>query len=185
MDDAQIVELYLSRDESAISETAAKYGQRLRLIAERILGDPPAAEECENETYLKAWGLIPPNEPRTYLFAFLGRITRHLAIDEYRKNAPARRGLVCELTDEMAECIPSPGRAEDGAEASDLARSINAFLGTCTEQQRCVFVRRYWFFDPVSEISRRYGLSKSNVKTTLFRLREGLRRHLEKDGYTI
>ena len=97
MDDAQIVELYLSRDESAISETAAKYGQRLRLIAERILGDAPAAEECENETYLKAWGLIPPNEPRTYLFAFLGRITRHLAIDEYRKKLPRAGGSYANL----------------------------------------------------------------------------------------
>ena len=186
MDDDKIVELYLSRDESAISETAAKYGLRLRRIAERILDDPAAAEECENETYLRAWGLVPPNEPRAYLFPFLGRITRHIAIDEYRKSASARRrGLICELTDEMAECLPSRGRAEEGAEADDLRRDINSFLETCTEQQRCVFVRRYWYFDSISEIGRRYGFSQSKVKTILFRLREGLRSHLEKEGYTI
>lgn len=186
MDDPKIVELYLARDESAISETAAKYGPRLRQIAGRILGDPSAAEECENETYLRAWELIPPHEPRTYLFAFLGRIARHIAIDEYRKAAGKKRqGLVCELTAEMAQCLPSGARAEDGAEADELRRSINSFLTTCTRQQRGIFVRRYWYFDTISEISRRYGFSQSKVKTTLFRLREGLRSHLEKEGYTI
>ncbi|MBQ8975223.1 MAG: RNA polymerase subunit sigma-70, partial [Oscillospiraceae bacterium] len=87
MEDTNIVDLYLSRDEAAIERTAEKYGSRLRQIAQRILDDPSTAEECENDTYRQAWELIPPNEPRTYLFAFLGRITRHIAIDEYRRSA--------------------------------------------------------------------------------------------------
>ena len=186
MDDEKIVDLYLARDESAIAQTAQKYGPRLRQIAERVLGDPSAAEECENETYLKAWELIPPNEPRTYMFAFLGRITRHVAIDEYRKSGSRKRqGVFCELTKEMEACIPAGDRAEDGAEALALKHSIDSFLETCTPQQRNVFVRRYWYFDSVSEIGRRYGFSQSKVKTMLFRLREGLRSHLEKEGYTI
>ena len=84
MEDAAIVELYLKRDESAIAATERKYGLRLRKLALGVLGDPGTAEECENDTYLRAWERIPPHEPRDCLFPFLGRITRHLAIDRLR-----------------------------------------------------------------------------------------------------
>lgn len=70
MDDAEIVELYLSRDESAISHTALKYGASLKRIAFRILSSLSSAEECENDTYLEAWNRIPPSEPRTISFPF-------------------------------------------------------------------------------------------------------------------
>ena len=184
MDDSEIVELYLSRDESAIACTAEKYGAHLRRIAENILADAALAEECENDAYLAAWRLIPPNEPRTYLFAFLGKITRHIAIDRLRKDEGGRE-LFCELSAEMAECIPGGGDVEGEVEAEALARSVSLFLSRCPEKQRNVFVRRYWFFDTVAEICERYGLSQSSVKTMLFRMRERLRRHLEKEGYTI
>lgn len=186
MDDPQIVELYLSRNESAISQTAQKYGFQLRQIANRVLNNPAAAEECENDTYLHAWNLIPPNEPRTYLFAFLGKITRHLAIDEWRKQASQKRqAIICELTQEMSECIPAQDNVEQESDLSNLTQAVNAFLSTCPSDQRNVFVRRYWFFDTIPEISKRYGFSQSKVKTMLFRMREELRYHLKKEGYMI
>lgn len=186
MDDSEIVELYLSRDESAISQTVQKYGAKLRQIAYSILNNMASAEECENRTYLETWNRIPPNEPRTYFFAFLGKITRHLAIDECRKNTSQKRhALFCELTQEMEQCIPGKNAVEETFEANALSQAINTFLETCTEDQRNVFVRRYWFFDTIPEICKRYGYSQSKVKTMLFRMRNGLRNYLEKEGYTI
>ena len=187
MDDSKIVELYLSRDEAAISETALKYGSRLRSIANRILGDISASEECENDTYLKAWGLIPPHEPRSYLFSFLGKITRHLAIDECRKRDSEKRSAVfCELTQEMRECLPSENDdAESLLEASELRCAVNAFLERQSDERQNIFVRRYWYFDSIPEISRRYGFSRSKVKMTLCRMREELRVWLGKEGYTV
>jgi len=186
MEDPMIVDLYLSRDESAISETAQKYGSRLRLIADRILNDAQSSEECENDTYLQAWNLIPPHEPRTYLFSFLGRITRHLAIDLCRKLSSEKRSAVfCELTNEMAECIPSQDDSvESHVEAEELGRTISAFLDMHSDVQQDVFVRRYWFFDTVPEISKRYGFTQSKVKMILSRMRCELRDFLEKRGYT-
>ena len=185
MDDSKIVELYLSRDESAIQHTAQKYGSKLKQIANSILNNKALAEECENDTYLEAWKLIPPNEPRSYLFAFLGKITRHLAIDECRKTTSQKRhALFCELTQEMEECIPGQSNVEEDIEANVLSQTIDAFLSSCSEEQRNVFVRRYWFFDTIPEICKRYGFSQSKVKTMLFRMREGLRNYLEKEGYT-
>ena len=186
MEDAAIVELYLKRDEAAIAATAKKYSSRLRRVALGILSDPGTAEECENDTYLRAWELIPPHEPRTYFFPFLGRITRHLAIDRLRREQSQKRNGSClELTREIAECIPGGARAEEALEAEALRRSIDAFLAGCSEEQRRLFVRRYWFFDSIPELSRRYGLSQSKVKTTLFRLREKLRERLEAEGYDL
>ena len=186
MEDTNIVDLFLERNESAISETKAKYGSQLQRIANSILKNRLSAEECENDTYLEAWNRIPPNEPRTYLFAFLGKITRHLAIDECRKNTSQKRyALYCELTQEMEQCIPSKNNVEEAFAADELALSINAFLATCSEDQRNIFVRRYWYFDTVAEISKKYGYSQSKVKTALFRMREGLKQHLEKEGYAV
>ena len=187
MDDSTIVELYLSRDESAISRTEEKYGAKLRKIANQILNDLPASEECENDTYLKAWNLIPPNEPRTYLFSFLGRITRHIAIDLCRKRSSKKRSAVfCELTREMEECLPSDQHdVESVVEAAELSRLLNRYLDHKSEEQQNVFVRRYWYFDTIPEISRRYGFSQSKVKMMLFRMREEVRALLGKEGYTV
>ncbi len=184
MDDSAIVDLFLSRDESAVSHTAEKYGSKLRQIAYRILDNTSSAEECENDTYFEAWNRIPPHEPRTYLFAFLGRITRHLAIDECRRNASQKRqALFCELTAEMEECVSDGSSVENELEAKELSRVINAFLNATPENQRCVFVRRYWFFDTIPEICKRNGYSQSKVKSMLFRMRKGLRECLKKEGY--
>lgn len=187
MDDSKIVELYLQRDETAISETEKKYGAMLRRIAARILNDELSAEECENDTYLQAWTLIPPNELRTYLFPFLGRITRHIAIDRCRKRGSEKRSAAfCELTDEITECIPASGiSVEKTVESSQLSETINEFLRLCSEDRRNVFVRRYWFFETVPEISKRYGYSQSKVKMMLSRMRCDLRDHLERNGYQI
>ncbi|MBR5381328.1 MAG: RNA polymerase sigma factor [Oscillospiraceae bacterium] len=186
MEDSDIVELYLSRDESAIGQTAAKYGVRLRRIAGRILEDDAAAEECENDTYMQAWLLIPPNEPRTYLFAFLGRIVRHLAIDECRRRSSEKRSAVfCELTREMEACIPSKLHADERLEAGELRRILDAFLAESTETQRNVFILRYWYFDSIREICGRYGFTQSKVKSTLSRMRLALRERLEREGYPV
>lgn len=77
MEDSLIVDLYLQRSEDAIARTAESYGAKLKSISLNIVKDIQTAEECENDTYLQAWKSIPPNEPRSYLFAFLSRIIRH------------------------------------------------------------------------------------------------------------
>ena len=186
MDDSRIVELYLSRDEAAIAQTSQKYGIRLRRIAQNVLSDKETAEECENDAYLQTWNLIPPNEPRTYLFAFVGKIVRHLAIDRLRHDSRQKRSaLYCELTDEMQECIPGSGDVSQEFDAKELSESINSFLESCSAEQRNIFVRRYWYFDPVNEICAKYSLPQSKVKTTLFRMREKLRKHLADGGFNV
>ena len=186
LQDTDIVDLFFARDEEALSQTARKYGVRLRGIARQITEDVRDAEECENDTYLEAWKRIPPAEPRDHLFAFLGTITRHLALDICRKrNSQKRQAVFCELSDELASCLPGGGLAELQLEAEELQQAVDRFLAACPREQVRIFVRRYWYFDSISAVAKACGCSESKVKVTLFRMREKLRKQLEKEGYTI
>lgn len=186
MDDTFIVDLYLSRDESAIRQTSDKFGPRLRALAYDIVQDCQTAEECENDTYWAAWKTIPPHEPRTYLYNFLARITRHLSLDVCRRrDRLKRKAYLCELSAEIEQCIPAPDDVECRVDDITLGRVINAFLAELSPEKRNIFVRRYWYLDPVSAIARRYSLSESKVKTTLFRCRKLLRERLEKEGFQL
>lgn len=186
MEDDKIIQLYLNRDESAIRQTAEKYGSRLRAISYGITNDRETAEECENDTYLETWHRIPPNEPKDYFYAFLARITRFISIDRCRERASLKRDrYIVEFTDELEMCIPSVNDVEDDADAKLLGEAISRFLYTLPDEKQVMFMRRYFFLDNVSEIAKRLSISESKVKTSLFRIRNGLREYLIREGYTL
>ena len=186
LDDNRIVELYLLRDETAIKQTTEIYCSLLLSLEYVIVKDQQTAEVCENDTYMKAWNTIPPHEPRSYLYAFLARITRHISLNCCRDRSRLKRNaFICELGAEMEQCIPAPDDVECRIDDMALSDAINGFLSKLDEEKRNIFVRRYWYLDSVVAISKRFALSESKVKTTLFRCRTGLREHLEKEGYTL
>ena len=186
MEDGQIVDLFLSRNEAAIQCASEKYGLRLRALALHIVGETQTAEECENDAYLAAWNAIPPHEPRDYLYAFLARTVRNIALNRCRSQSRLKRdAFVAELSREMEECIPAPDDLESRLDALALQEALNSFLGTLGEEKRNVFLRRYWYLDSVEEMVRRFGMSQSKIKTMLFRTRNQLREYLRKEGYAI
>lgn len=183
MNDDGIIDLFLARDEAAVTETAAKYGLALRRIANAIVRDEHISRECENDAYFEVWNRIPPNEPRYHFFHFIGGITRHIAIDRCRKREAAKRSAVfVELTNEMAELLPSRFDTEKEIEARELAGVVSAYLKGLPKEQRVVFIRRIWYFDSIAEIAERFGFSESKVKSMLKRTRDRLRKHLIKEG---
>ena len=186
MDDQSIVELFLQRREAAIGQTAEKYGQRLRSLAYGIVRDQQTAEECENDTYWEAWNTIPPHQPGGYLYAYLARITRHLALNCCRERSRLKRNAcVCELSQELEQCLPAIEDTETHIDALFLQDALNGFLAGLPENKRNVFVRRYWYMDSLEEIAGRYSLSQSMVKIILYRCRMQLREYLKRKGYTV
>lgn len=186
MEDSKIIELYNARSEDAIAQTATKYGAYLNKIAFNILNDTLDTEECVSDSYMRTWNAIPPAKPKV-LRTFIGRITRNLALDYYEKKNAAKRGggNVEACLDELAECIADRSDVESQVECSELARIISDWLGTLEKEKRVIFVLRYWHMSPVADIAEAMGMSVSNVKTTLFRLREDLRDCLTKEGFEI
>ena len=184
MTDNEIVELFLARREIAIKETDNKYGSRLQHFGERITADSHTAEECVDDTYLKAWQTIPPKEPRTYLFAFLSKILRNVCLDRLRCDGRIKRGSsVTVLSDELTEATPSGENADSEVMRAELAMLITRFLTGVKDEQRQIFVMRYFYMESVEEISKKLRITEGKVKTVLKRTRDKLKLFLEVYGY--
>ncbi len=183
MEDREIVALYWARSEDAIEESAKKYGGYLTKIAQNILNDAGEAEESVNDTYLGAWNAMPPHRPNI-LSTFLGKMTRRISIDRWRKRHAGKRGGG-ELTlalEELSDCVTDGNSVEDELEKRELAERFQCFLNTLPETERRVFLSRYWYLEPVRDIARRLGFSESKVSSMLYRTRQKLRIALAKEG---
>lgn len=184
MDDERIVDLFWERSETAITETSKKYSAYICTIAYNILSNVHDAEECENDTYSAAWNAIPPARPNV-LKAFLGKLARNIACDRYDYNTARKRNSNFDvLLSELEEVIVSP-QSEWLYEDGQIAKLIRDFLLTQTQQNRAIFVYRYWHSEPAKVIATRFRMSESNVNTRLSRLRGKLKAYLEKEGVIL
>lgn len=181
--DESIVALYWARSESAVSETAIKYGSFCRSIAIAILVDHEDAEECVNDTYLDAWNAMPPHRP-TVLSSFLGKITRRISIDRWRRKHADKRGggQIPLVLDELCDCA-SADDTESVIEHAETVRIIARFLDELPTTERRIFLRRYWYFESIKDIAAAYGFSESKTVSMLYRTRTKLRTLLEREGY--
>ncbi|MBQ8633401.1 MAG: sigma-70 family RNA polymerase sigma factor [Lachnospiraceae bacterium] len=186
MEDNTIIQLFFERSETAITETAAKYGKLCHTIAYNILYNEEDSEECVNDTYMKAWEVIPPQIPEK-LAAFLGKITRNLAISKYRHNSSLKRGggQVAYALEELAECIPDKNTTEQAISDKLFVELLNGFLEKLPVEKRKVFMQRYWYLRPISEIAEEFSMSESKVKMILHRTRNSLKEVLEKEGIVL
>ena len=183
MDDLDIIELYFCRDEKALTETAHKYGNYCYTIAFNVLNSIEDSKETVNDTYLELWNTIPPDRP-TFLSAFIGKITRRLAIGRWRKNTAVKRGGgEFEVTlDELSECISDNTNVEKIVEGKLVVSTINEFLKKLPDTERNVFICRYWYADSVKSVAKQFGFSESKVKSMLMRTRTKLKQKLAEEG---
>ncbi len=181
MKDSEIIKLYESRSESAITETDKKYGTYCQSIAYRILYDRGEAEECVNDSYFKAWNAIPPAVPKI-LSVFIGKIVRNTALDMYDRKKRLKRGggEFPAVLDELLECVDEGENIESKIESKETNLALKEFLDGLDVQKRRIFVLRYWHVMPVKEIAQRQGMKESNVKIILHRLRKQLAEELRK-----
>ena len=185
MEDEKIVELYFERSEAAISETQTKYGRYCYAIAYNILYSNEDAEECVNDTYIRAWNTMPPQKP-SKLSAFLGAITRNLSLDRYDRIKAKKRSDCTEIAlEELGECIPYFDEYSQASNELALKEAIDGFLSTLKKETRIIFMRRYGYLCSVKDIAASFGLSESNVKVTLMRTRMKFKKYLEDHGLVI
>ena len=177
VDDGEILELFFERSEKALELVEKKYGKLCHTVAYRILMSDHDAEECVNDTLLKAWNSIPPQRP-SRLSAYLSKIARNTALDMHDKKKASKRDAVTLALDELSECVGD----EDFTDELELKDMLNRFLASLPKEQRVIFVRRYWYMCSVSEISKSLSMSVGSVKSSLSRSREKLKAYLERDG---
>lgn len=186
MEDEEIVGLYWQRSEKAIAETQKKYTRYCGCIAFNILHSEEDAEECVNETYLRAWNAILPGRPDS-LPAFLGKITRNLSLNKYKQNTTQKRGSGnTELAlSELEDCISTAADVEQSSDELFVREALVKFLGQLPKEKRMIFVKRYWYLMPIKEIAGQDGMSENKVKLILYRIRNELKQYLEKEGVAL
>ena len=184
MRDIELVELYWQRDERAIELTEELYGQYCHTVSMNIIGNMQDAEECVNDTWIRVWNAIPPAKPNDFK-AFLARITRNLSIDRIKQRRAGKRNAVQVPLDELENYLIIPPELDEALALEHLQKQINRVLETVSERDRSVFVRRYFFFESIEQISSRYGLRNNHVAKILSRTRERMKAFLEKEGYSI
>ena len=183
MEDQSIISLYFARNEEAIKESSKKYGSYVTGISMSILRNALDAEECVNDTWLKAWNSIPPQNPPS-LKVYLGRLVRHLSIDRLRTNTRRKRNREFDVAlDELENCaLPEETNESD---MTALTAALNEFLEGLNTVDRRIFVGRYWHFYPITVLAETYGLTASNTSVRLHRMREKLKNHLTERGFSV
>lgn len=185
LEDGKIIDLFFERSEQAITELSKKYGAACRRVAVNILRNELDAEECVNDAYLGAWNAIPPNRPDP-LLTYLCQIVRNLSITRYHANTAVKRNSFYDAAlDELEECLPSAVTVETEVDARELSALLDRFLETLDRENRVLFVRRYWYSDPVSEIGAAFHMSANSVSARLSRIRRKLKGFLKKEGYAV
>ena len=183
MEDREIVALYASGSEQALSQTEAKYGKYILHIALRILGSEEDARECLNDTLLGAWQAIPAEKPEK-LKSYLAAICRKTALNRLDAAKSQKRGSgeTALALEELEECIGRPNDADPGDELA-LRDALNAFLEALPKKQSAIFLQKYWYMMSAAEIARDQGCSESAVKVSLYRTRKKLKEYLKKEGF--
>ncbi len=185
MNDNEIIGLYWKRDQDAINQTSIKYGSLIRSISMRILAMISDAEENINDTYFCLWNIIPPNKPLKFP-PFICKTARNLALKKYEYLSAAKRAPSAVISlSELEECVSGGEQVMDEAEKNELAHAISRFLLSCKRDAERVFIKRYFFFMTIEEISRETGMSQTKITTLLYRTRKELRQYLIKEGYDI
>ena len=185
MQDSKIIDLFFERSEQAITELSLKYEKLCKQISINILGNEEDALECINDSYLGVWNNIPPKRPDNLKYYFC-RIVRNNALKKFHSNTALKRNSFYDIAlQELEECIPDVNSIEKELTSVEITKLIDSFLATQKKENRIIFIRRYFFSDSISDISKRMGMSENNISVRLNRMRHNLRNHLEKEGVEI
>ena len=185
LSDTEIINLFFARSERAIAALSQKYGSLCRQISKNILGSDLDAEECVNDAFLGIWNSIPPLRPEV-LSSYLCRIVRNLSVKRYHANSALKRRSCYDVAlDELESCLAAADTTESVFDAKELTCHLNAFLASLDRTNRIIFVRRYWYADPICDIAAALNLSQNNVSVRLSRLRKKLCAQLRKEGFSI
>ena len=184
MEDLEIIELYFARDERAIKETDTKYGKLCYNIAYNVLNNREDSEECVNDTLVGVWNAIPPTRPDNFMLFVCG-VARNLSLKRLEFITREKRRIPATVSLDELEGILSDDEFVADMNEENVGKLISAFLHEQKNDVRNVFIRKYYFFDSVEQIAKRYSFTQSKVKNMLFHTRNKLRKYLIKEGIEL
>ncbi len=149
-------------------------------LALRICGNHEDAEEVTQDAFIKAFRSLPRFKMRSSFATWLYRIVYNTAISNVRtrKKAPlSLEEFPADATDFMGACTN-----EAEAEEEYMSSLINFAMQKISEEDRGLIGLYYYEKLTTEEIAEVTGISRSNVKTRLFRARQKIIEIIKKVG---
>ena len=182
MEDKRITEMFMNKEEDAITMLIEKYGRLLKKLSLNILGNEEDAEECVNDACLEVWNSIPPSNPDV-LSAYACKIVRRISINRLRYNLSQKRDSNKTVSmEELSEELYLNDDSERFVNSRHLQNVLNEFLRSLDDESRNLFVKRYFFFETVSSLSEHFGIRESKISVRLFRMKQKLLERLKEEG---
>ena len=86
---------------------------------------------------------------------------------------------------ELEECVSGHESVENEVENRRIEKAISDFLWRQDTPKRTVFIRRYWYFEPIDRICEHCGFTQSKVTSMLYNTRQKLKQYLESEGIEL
>ena len=177
--------MLFDRSESALEHISQKYQRTLFGISYNIVRNREDAEECVNDTYLGVWNAIPPTRPHS-LYAFVCRIVRNISLTRYYHDKAKKRNRSVEISlEEIGDFLSDGDFCDRELEKEELRHMLEEWLYSLNEENRYIFIRRYWYMDDPERISGELGLTKAAVYLRIDRMKKNLKEYLTQKGVLI
>jgi RNA polymerase sigma-70 factor, ECF subfamily len=179
LEDSEIIPLLKDDPSKGLYEAVQKYRSYAAAIIGRILGENEQdLEECIADAFVAVWKTVQSGQEFRSLKGCVACAARNTAINRYKKLSRERTAYIEEEELSSGEDIMLD--FEDEANAHILQELITGM----DEPDREIFVRKYFLFESVREISKRTELNEIQIKNRLYRGRQKLRRQLEERDVT-
>ncbi len=180
--DEELVEACQDGESSAFDLLVARWEDKIRGAAYRILGSEDEARDAAQEAFLKAYRALPGFKREAQFSSWLYRIAVNLCRDRLRRRK-GKNLVSLEALEEIGPVLASrePG-AQDLVEQLDVRRAVRQAIAELSEEQREVVILKEYQGLTFLEIAQALELPVSTVKTRLYRGLGQLRLRLESEG---
>jgi len=180
VDERKALKKLKHRNEEALLWFIDRYAAYVNTIIYNIIGSSMSSldmEEVSSDVFFTLWvnaERITPGKVKAYL----GGIARNKAKERTRK-----AGIELPLEDDLL--LVSKEDLEHDFEERELAGFLQKAILAMQYPEREIFIRYYYYYQPVSVIAEEMGVNLSTVKTKLHRGRKRLKEILMEGGYHI
>ena len=174
MQEQEIIERLLQRDEKGMDALLRHYGPLMRYIIAPIVKNPQDREDCLSEVAMRVWErVIQFDRERGSWKAWLTAVARNTALNHARNISRHSNG------EDISEDTPSPEPTPEEAVLRQERRAeFHHALGQLSPKDRIMFYRKYYYLQSTAQIASELGMTERAVEGRLYRLKKRLRRML-------
>jgi RNA polymerase sigma-70 factor (ECF subfamily) len=168
----------LRGDRDAYGEIVRLHQDMLLAYAAYRLPDAALVDEVVQQTFIRAYEQLGDYDPSKDLGTWLRTICKFMILAELKRVSRDKQNRDTYKDRVRGSLAEAALERADGADPDDLRR-LKSCIDQLQKTSRELVKARYLQALPLGDIARKFGQSAAWVATTLFRVRDTLRRCLE------